>query len=131
MRYLLDTEVFVWSLKEPEKLNQAALTILKDSSQEIFLSAVISWEIVIKFALGKLALPKEPAQIIAEILANFATQPLPITHVHSIAVGELPLYHRDPFDRMLIAQARKEGMALMTADSELRQYPVEILWCGK
>ena len=57
--------------------------------------------------------------------------PLAITHTHSVAVAELPNHHKDPFDRMLIAQARSEGMVLMTADAEFKKYPVEILWCGK
>ena|SRR5205807_1477700 len=131
MSYLLDTAVFVWSLKEPEKLNKSALEVLEDMSHQVFLSAVSSWEIVIKSMVGKLTLPKEPAQLLAETLAKFAIQPLSISHVHSLAVGELALHHRDPFDRMLVAQARSETLVLMTADSIFEKYPVEILWCGK
>jgi PIN domain nuclease of toxin-antitoxin system len=131
MRYLLDTTVFVWSLKEPEKLNKSALGVLEDNGQEVFLSAVSSWEIVIKAAIGKLTLPKDPAQLLAETLTKFAIQPLSITHAHSLAVGELTLYHRDPFDRMLVAQARSENMVLMTADMVMEKYPVETLWCRK
>ena len=131
MKYLLDTTVFVWSMKEPEKLNHPALAILEDSEQEVFLSAVSSWEIVIKVAIKKLTLPKEPAQLIPEALGKLTTRSLPITHVHSLAVTELPAHHNDPFDRMLIAQARSENMVLMTADSIMGKYPVDILWCGK
>jgi len=131
MSYLLDTTVFVWSLKEPEKLNKTAFEILEDNGHEVFLSAVSSWEIVIKSAIGKLTLPKEPAQLIAEALTKFSIQPLSITHAHSLAVGELALYHRDPFDRMLIAQARSENMILMIADSLIAKYPVKTLWCRK
>ena len=131
MNYLLDTAVFVWSLKEPEKLNKRALEVLTDSSHEAFLSAVSSWEIVIKAAIGKLTLPKEPAKFIPEALAKFSIQSLSVTHTHSFAVGELAFYHRDPFDRMLVAQARSEKMVLMTADATIKKYPVEIFWCGK
>lgn len=131
MKYLLDTAVFVWSLNEPEKLNGRALAVLQDSEQQIFLSAVSSWEIVIKAAIGKLRLPMEPAQLIPDALARFAARALPITHTHALAVGELPRHHSDPFDRMLVAQARSENMVLMTADSSIQNYPVETLWCGK
>jgi PIN domain nuclease of toxin-antitoxin system len=131
MRYLLDTAVFLWGLNEPERLNKRALAVLQDASQEVFLSAASTWEIVIKATIGKLKLPKEPDQLIPEALARFVTRALPITHTHSLAVGKLPRHHHDPFDRMLIAQARSENMILMTADSFLQNYAVETLWCGK
>lgn len=131
MSYLLDTTVFVWLLQEPEKLNPRALALIEDKSQDVFLSSVTSWEVVIKFAIGKLTLPKKPAELLSEIFTNFSFQPLPITHAHSLAVGELEFHHRDPFDRMLVAQARSEKLVLITADEEIKQYPVEILWCGK
>jgi len=131
MRYLLDTTVFVWSLKEPEKINKKAFEILEDKNHEVFLSAVSSWEIIIKFSIGKLTLPKEPTELITETLTNFTLQPLSITHVHSLALKGLAFYHRDPFDRMLIAQARSENLILMAGDSVFEKYPVETLWCGK
>ena len=131
MRYLLDTTVFVWLLKEPEKLNRRALDLLEDERQDVFLSSVTSWELAIKSAIGKLTLPKKLDELLSEIFQNFSFQPLPITHAHSLAVGELALHHRDPFDRMLIAQARSEKLLLMTADDSFEKYPVEILWCGK
>jgi len=131
MRYLLDTTVFVWSLREPERLNKKAFEILEAKDHDVFLSAVSSWEIVIKSSIGKLAFPKELSELLNEALSNYSLQPLSITHIHSLAVRELPLHHRDPFDRMLIAQARSENMILMTADSAIRSYPVETLWCGK
>jgi PIN domain nuclease of toxin-antitoxin system len=131
MKYLLDTTVFVWSLMEPERLNALAFATLEDNSHEMFLSAVTSWEIIIKSAIGKMKLPKEPAQFVAEALGRFSIQPISVTHTHSFAVGELALYHRDPFDRMLIAQARSENMILMTVDSMIAKYPVDTLWCRK
>jgi len=131
MRYLLDTTVFVWALREPERLNKKAFETLEAEDHDVFLSAVSSWEIVIKSSIGKLALPKQLSELLTETLRNYSLQPLSITHVHSLAVRELPLHHRDPFDRMLIAQARSENMILMTADSSFQKYPVETLWCGK
>jgi len=131
MSYLLDTTVFVWLLNEPEKLNAKALALLEDEGQHVFLSSVTSWEVVIKFAIGKLTLPKKPDELIAEIFTNFSFQPLPISHAHSVAVGELEFHHRDPFDRMLIAQARSEKLVLLTAYLTIQKYPVETLWCRR
>jgi PIN domain nuclease of toxin-antitoxin system len=131
MSYLLDTTVFVWLLQEPEKLNRRALDLVEDETQDVFLSAVTSWEVVIKSAIGKLTLPKKPDELFSEIFARFSFQPLSVTHTHILAVGELEFHHRDPFDRMLIAQARSENLVLMTADSMFEKYPVETLWCGK
>jgi PIN domain nuclease of toxin-antitoxin system len=131
MSYLLDTTIFVWLLKEPEKLNPRALALIEDEGQDVYLSSVTSWEIVIKFAIGKLTLPKKPDALLSEIFTNFSFQPLPITHAHSLAVEELVFHHRDPFDRMLVAQAKSEKLVLLTADSMFEKYPVDILWCGK
>jgi PIN domain nuclease of toxin-antitoxin system len=131
MSYLLDTTIFVWLLKEPEKLNRRALDLLEDEGQNVFLSSVTSWEVAIKSAIGKLTLPKKPDELISEVFTNFSFQPLSITHAHSLAVGGLAFHHRDPFDRMLIAQARSEKLVLMTADLIIQKYPVETLWCGK
>jgi PIN domain nuclease of toxin-antitoxin system len=131
MSYLLDTNVFVWLLKEPEKLNRKALDLLEDESQSVFLSSVTSWEVVIKFAIGRLTLPKEPDDLLTEVFERFSFQPLSVTHAHSLAVGEFVFHHRDPFDRMLVAQARSEKLVLLTADSMFEKYPVDILWCGK
>ena len=131
MSYLLDTAVFVWSLREPERLNKIAFEILEDDNHEVFFSAVSSWEIVIKNSIGKLALPKDPAQFIGEALIRFSMHPLAITHQHSFAVMGLAFHHRDPFDRMLVAQAKSENMGLMTVDETLKKYPIKTLWCGK
>jgi PIN domain nuclease of toxin-antitoxin system len=114
-----------------EKLNQKAQELLADESQEIYLSAASSWEITIKFALGKLRLPEAPERFIPEQMAIGAIRQLPITHYHALAVGKLAGYHNDPFDRMLIAQARSEEMILLTADSLISKYDVETMWCGK
>src|SRR4029077_8245410 len=131
MKYLLDTSVFLWSLGAEHKLNQKARDLLSSSAADLYLSAASSWEIAIKFALGSLALPKPPSQFIPHAMQTLALRSLGIPHFHSLAAGELPQLHRHPFDRMLIAQARSEAMALLTADTVFKKYDVEILFCGK
>ncbi len=131
MKYLLDTNVFLWSSGAPEKLNKQATNLLSSISSELYLSAASSWEIAIKFALGSLALPKPPSQFVPHAMRTLALRSLDITHFHSLAAGELPRHHRDPFDRMLIAQARSEAMALLTSDGVFKKYDVEIFFCGK
>jgi PIN domain nuclease of toxin-antitoxin system len=131
VKCLLDTNVFLWGAGTPDKLNQQATNLLSSVSSELYLSAASSWEIAIKFALGALALPEPPSRFIPQVMRALALRSLDITHLHSIAAGELPWHHRDPFDRMLIAQARSEGMVLLTADTALRRYDVETLLCGK
>jgi PIN domain nuclease of toxin-antitoxin system len=130
MKYLLDTGIFLWSLDPFENLSDDAQKVLT-SGQAVFLSAASAWEIVIKAALGKLNLPKAPSVLIPEAMGKFGVQALAISYLHALAVSELPNHHKDPFDRLLVAQARSEGMTLMTADSMCAKYPVEVLWCGK
>lgn len=130
MKFLLDTAIFLWSLDSFQNLNRRSRQVL-ESGQDVFLSAANSWEIVIKSRTGKLNLPKAPSRLIPEAMARFALQALPITHAHTLAVSELPDHHRDPFDRLLIAQAQSEGMTFMTADHVCAKYPVDVLWCGK
>ena len=131
MKYLLDTNVFLWSNGAPEKLNRQAITALSAGSAEVYLSAASSWEIAIKFALRSLRLPSLPSQFIPHAMRVMALRSLDITHFHSVAAGELPRHHRDPFDRMLIAQARSETMVLLTADTAFKKYEVETVFCGK
>jgi len=131
MKYLLDTAVFLWGLDEQHKLNTRAQDILQNRNEEIFLSPIVSWEIVIKQARGKLKLARPTADMVQRAFTEFGARSLPITHLHSLALAQLPPLHSDPFDRMLVAQARSENMVLMTADSLLQNYPLETLWCGK
>jgi len=131
VKYLLDTNVFLWSNGAPEKLNRQAITVLSSGSAEVYLSAASSWEIAIKFALRSLRLPSPPSQFIPHAMRVMALRSLDITHFHSVVAGDLPRHHRDPFDRMLIAQARSETMVLLTADTAFRKYDVETVFCGK
>lgn len=94
---------------------------------QFFFSAASVWEIAIKQALGRVQLPGEPVAYLRSRLAQGPTIPLPIQHEHALRIATLPRHHRDPFDRMLVAQAQVEGLALMTADPVFRAYQVEII----
>jgi PIN domain nuclease of toxin-antitoxin system len=131
MKFLLDTNVFLWGLSEEYKLNLTAQEILTSSTSELYFSAVGSWEIAIKFALGSLPLPKAPSEYIPHALRAWALRALDITHEHALRAGELPAHHRDPFDRMLIAQALSEKMTLLTADRVFQKYKIDLIFCGK
>ena len=130
MKYLLDTNVFLWSNGAPEKLNRQATTVLSSGSSEVYLSAASSWEIAIKFALRTLRLPSPPSQFIPDALRILSIRSLEISHFHAIAAGVLPRHHRDPFDRMLVAQASSEEMVILTADKVFAKYDVQTLFCG-
>jgi PIN domain nuclease of toxin-antitoxin system len=130
MRYLLDTVIFLWGVGAQEKLNKRARELLVNPRNEILLSAASSWEISLKVAIKKLKLPEPASRFVPQQLQRWGMQPLPITHSHALAAGELPPHHRDPFDRMLIAQARLEKLVILTADTLFSKYDVETLWSG-
>jgi len=130
VKYLVDTSVLIHSLISRPKLNHQALELLADNSSELYLSAVSSWEIIIKAGTGKLVLPERPAEFVTRAMRVMFLQPLDITHPHAQAVDELPNHHRDPFDRMLIAQAVSEQMTLLTADRVFQKYRVDLIYCG-
>ena len=130
MKYLLDTIVWLWSLRSPELIGDEGRQILELGEEEIYLSAITSWEISIKMRLGKLDFAGPPAQYVPRFMAKQNLQPLSITHSHAAKVYDLPIHHSDPFDRMLIAQALVEEMVILTSDRVFRKYPAELLWCG-
>ena len=130
MRLLIDTHCWLWFLLTPERLNERGHEILKDRENEIFLSSASAWEIVVKSDLGKLKLPQSPSEYVPERLKILGHQSLPIRQDHVLRLEGLPQHHRDPFDRILIAQAQFEGFQLMTADRVLTAYDVPILWAG-
>jgi PIN domain nuclease of toxin-antitoxin system len=102
--------------------------LFDNPNDAVFLSAASAWEITIKFASGKLRLPEPPRVYVSKRTAPAGLLGLEITHEHGFRAGELPKYHSDPFDRMLIAQAQAEGMVLVTADRMISKYSVETLW---
>ena len=124
MRLLLDTHVLLWWRAASPKMSRRARAALTDLNNEIVISAATLWEIVIKRSTGKLSFPDDLAQVLQE--EGFAL--LPIGFLHLGALAALPMLHRDPFDRMLIAQAIAEGMPLVTADRAMRPYPVPVFW---
>src|ERR1700730_14251870 len=116
MKFLLDTGVVIHNLIAKSRLNRRALRLLADDSAELYLSAASSWEITIKAGTGKLVLPERPSEFVIRAIQLMSLQALDITLSHVAALERLPNYHRDPFDRMLIAQAQVEGLVLLTAD---------------
>lgn len=127
MRVLLDTQVWIWMRSAPSRLSSAARRLLADGASELVLSAATPWEIAIKVSIGKLRLPCGVEEFVTTRAAATRATPLPITQLHAIESAALPHHHRDPFDRVLIAQARLEGIPILTADAAFRAYEVEIL----
>jgi len=113
-------------LTEPTRLGQHLATV-QDSANELFLSAASSWEISIKYSLGRLPLPSPPAKYIPERIRSTGVIPLPVSHSDTFAVATLPSHHRDPFDRLLIAQTLNLEMTLLTADPLFRNYEASLL----
>lgn len=127
MRVLLDTHCWLWLQVAPERFRDRSLELLEDRGNELLLSAASSWEIAVKYALGKLALPELPSVYVPSRMAASGVNGLPVEHVHALRMAELPGLHRDPFDRLLIAQAREERLTLLTADPQILAYDVECL----
>ena len=130
MKYLLDTAVWLWSLNSPELIADEGREILERGEEEIYLSAVTSWEISIKMRVGKLNFAGAPAHHVPRFMAKQGLRPLSVTHSHAAKVYDLPAHHRDPFDRMLIAQALVEDMVILTSDRYFSKYPANLVWCG-
>lgn len=129
MRLLLDTHVWLWLQTAPERLGDT-LELAEDPANELLLSAASSWEVAIEWALGKLPLPDPPEVYVPERMATNGVVALPVSHRHALAVAALPPHHRDPFDRLLIAQAAAEDVTLVTADRALEPYDVDVLLLG-
>lgn len=130
MKILIDTHCWLWWLGSPDRLNDHARQLIADSQNTIFLSAASAWEIVIKVAVDKLTLPEPPVLYIPSRLSSQGMTSLAIEQVHVLQVASLPLHHRDPFDRILIAQSQVEQLPLLTADSQLAAYDTQMLWAG-
>jgi PIN domain nuclease of toxin-antitoxin system len=127
MRLLLDTHVFLWTTLTPSKLSAAAREAIADRANEVFISAAVAWEMVVKFPTGKLQLPTNPANYVPSRIKAFGFTSLPITQDHVLAVASLPSIHADPFDRIMIAQAQIEGLTLVTRDAASLTYPVNAM----
>ena len=130
-KILLDTHIWLWSILSPDKLGEKGRDIIEDAENDLFLSAASSWEISIKYRLGRLPLPEPPEAFILPRLIRDNIKPLSIEHHHTCRVSDLPTIHRDPFDRILIAQAQTEQLLLITADQQLKDYDLEMMFIAK
>ncbi len=125
MRVLLDTHILLWALVEPDRMHVTAQDLLESPETQVFFSAANIWEIAIKRTLNRPDFDAEPDAIrIGALQTGF--EELPVTGVHAVAVRHLPNHHRDPFDRLLIAQAQTEPLLLITDDPVMAQYSVGI-----
>jgi len=128
MKLLLDTHILIWLIDGNQKLNQTSRQAIEDESNSLHLSIASLWEIAIKTSLGKLELGIPLEQILTNFILPSGIEILPIYHSHLLVLQTLPFHHRDPFDRLLISQAKSESLILVTEDSMFEQYEVEILW---
>lgn len=124
MRLLLDTHAFLWANQAPERLGPWR-SVVADEANELLLSAASSWELAIKVALGRLDLPEPVVTFVPSRMATLGVTALPIEHRHALAVSNLAPHHRDPFDRLLIAQSTLLGVPILTADNAFDPYDVE------
>ena len=122
MKLLLDTQLLLWASGQPEKLSTAARKLLNDPRSELCFSAASLWEIAIKTTLGREDFRVEPRLLRRGLLDNGYVE-LPITSQHAVNIDTLPPLHKDPFDRLLLAQAFSEGITLLTSDAQLALYP--------
>ena len=128
MRVLLDTHVFLWWVTDEPRMSEPATEAIANPDNEILMSPVSGWEISIKAALGRLDLPGPPTDFIPDQLRKNDFGVLAVSMQHALEVSSLPPHHQDPFDRLLIAQARSERVPLISGDGAFRAYDVEILW---
>jgi len=128
VRILLDTHALLWAALGDARLSPAAGAIIGDGSQELLFSPVSAMEIAMKHAAGRLELPDEVRTWIRTRCAAFGLVELPLTTEHAIEAGLLPRHHRDPWDRLLVAQARVEQVTLLTADEAIHRYEVTTIW---
>lgn len=128
MRALLDTHTFIWWVTDDPQLSNTARNAIANPANVLFVSAASTWEIIIKNRTGKLSLPDKPEQYIPNRLAANQFESLPIQIIHTLQVAELPDYHKDPFDRILIAQSQVENLPIITIDQQIARYPVQVIW---
>jgi PIN domain nuclease of toxin-antitoxin system len=128
VRLLLDTHAFLWWVTDDDRLSERAGELIADGANDVYFSAASAWEIAIKAGLGRIRLPDEAWTFTPQQLERNAFQALPVHVAHAVAVIALPDAHRDPFDRILVAQAMSEGLTIVSADPELARYAVPVLW---
>jgi PIN domain nuclease of toxin-antitoxin system len=127
-RFLVDTNAFLFWTSGGKKLSSRARKLIENPDHEILLSAVSSWEIAIKFALGKLSLPEPPAKFVPSRMHKHAIGGLAFEHADALAIAALPDHHDDPFDRALIAQAIERDLPIITSDTRFDDYDIDVEW---
>ena len=128
MRLIIDTCTFLWMASQPENLPSAVRAMLADPDNTILLSVSSIWEMGIKRNQGRLDLTDDPKAYFAGAVIRYSLSVLPVTFDHALTAAGLPLHHRDPFDRMLIAQSMVEGVPIATPDGHFGKYPVQTVW---
>ncbi|HYC60230.1 MAG TPA: type II toxin-antitoxin system VapC family toxin [Thermoanaerobaculia bacterium] len=131
MRFLLDTHAFLWAVSAPDRLRHSGFELIVDSANTVVFSAISALEIAIKVSAGKLKLPEHASDYVNSRVDALSMDVLPVYVSHALQVASLPVYHSDPFDRLLVAQCQIEKLPLMTADAALVEYDVEIIWIGE
>ena len=124
----MDTHTFLWWIIDDPQLSEEARELIGNGHNTLYWSAASSWEVSIKYALGRLPLPESPEQFLPAEIEKNRIESLPIIDAHAFRAGQLPHHHRDPFDRMLVAQAQAESLTLLSDDQQLSYYDVEIQW---
>ena len=128
MRLLLDTCVLLWLAAEPDRLSPLARGLVDDPDSDLVVSHAAVWEIALKSAAGKLALPVPPRAWLAEQHGVWGFDYLQVSLEHIFRTGEIPHHHVDPFDRLMICQAIVDGLTIVTPDGEFPRYPVHVIW---
>jgi PIN domain nuclease of toxin-antitoxin system len=128
MRALLDTHTFLWWTTDDPRLSKKAREIISEGNNELYLSAASGWEMAIKARLGRLRLPDGLERFVPEQLALNGIESLPVQMSHTLHVHVLPDHHRDPFDRLLVAQAQLESLPILTRDPYIARYQVKTVW---
>ncbi len=129
MKYLLDTCVFLWLIfDETAHIPNKTLALIRNNKNEVFLSTASCWEIAIKTKLGKIEFDTDPAEMIPELVSRMNLKILPVEMIHALEVCRLPLYHKDPFDRLLVSQVLHEKLNLITPDPILKKYEITVVW---
>jgi PIN domain nuclease of toxin-antitoxin system len=127
MRVLIDTHVFLWAYAAPARLSPSALSILENDSVEKLFSAASAWEIATKWAKGALDLPEPPTSLVPRKVAEAGFRQVSITIQDALMLSELPFHHKDPFDRLLVAQALRNNARILTKDKIIARYDVDVI----
>lgn len=128
MRYLLDTHTFLWMAADPAMLSRDVREIVARRSSRLYLSAASGWELALLAHLGRIRLPDDPQRFVPEAMRQLHVTPVPIGFATAITAAGLPLIHRDPFDRVIIAEALREKMTVLTKDEKFSSYGIPVRW---